>query len=236
MEISELKLLRNQLKNGFYNRLINGDIKKAKITLEFIFKSFNELNKLIPQIVLKLDAGSAKQLAGSWQALKIKFYEFQALTEKELNITEELFNKDPAVWKELLSSIFKSKVNELCSLLQSTDDLFKAQAEVKEQLPCFKYSPKYAKQKERNNLYSQYENMINRMESKLQIFIAESIKNKGKIIEKKGISKVIQTGGWKGCYHANLSKPLNDHRIVYSFDGKTVKFEIIGTHKQLGID
>ncbi len=117
MGISELKVLQDQLKTGFYNRLINGEIKKAKDSLKFIFAAFRELNKIIPEVMQNLEEKSANKLNIVWQTFKTSFYEFQALAEKELDLTEQIFKEDPIVWKELLSSIFKKKIDELSSLL-----------------------------------------------------------------------------------------------------------------------
>ena len=235
MEINELNVLKEQLQTGFYKRLINGKIKEAKDSLKFIFAVFRELNKIIPEFILNLEEDSANQLNFLWQTFKISFYEFQALAEKELSITEQTFNEDPEVWKELLSSTFKKKIEELSSLLKNMMNLSKVQTKLKEKLPPFEYSPKYARQKEKDNRYSQNKNVINRVESKIRAFISESIETNGRIVERKRISEVIQTGDWKGRYHAYLPKPMNDHRIVYSSNGKIVRFEIMGTHKELGI-
>ncbi len=236
MKINELKTLKEQLQTGFYKRLINGKIKEAKDSLKFIFAAFRELNKIIPKLIKKLEEDSANQLNILWQKFKNLFYEFQALAEKELSITEQTFNEDPEVWKELLSSTFKRKIDELNSLLDNINNILEVSVSAEEPFPLLEYSPKYAQQKEKDNRYSQYENVINRVESKIQTFIAESIKTKGRIIERKRISEVIQTGDWKGGYHAYLPEPMGNHRIVYSWNGKIVRFEIIGTHKQLGID
>jgi hypothetical protein len=218
MKINELKALKEQLQIGFYKRLINGKIKEAKDSLKFIFAAFRELNKIIPEIIKKLEEDSANQLNTLWQTFKNLFYEFQALAEKELDLTEQTFNEDPEIWKELLSSTFKKKIDELSSLIDGMNRLLGAPVSTEEPLPMFEYSPKYARQKEKDTLYSQYENVINKVELSIRRHIARSIGAGKRVIPIKGISIVIQTGDWKGGYHAYLPKPMNDHRIVYSWN------------------
>jgi hypothetical protein len=221
--------------------LINGEIKEAKAALEFAFRTFKEFNEVFPRVIRdfqKIEPIIADELKALWQAFENFLYLLHSLAKKELDITEENFREDPVIWKELLSSMFKENIEELISLLDNLQKILK-KVQIrpeKEWLSMFEYSPKYARQKENSAQYSQYKNVINKVEFKIQRFIADSIKTNGRIVEKKGISILIQTGDWKGRYHAYLPRPMNDHRIVYSWNGKIVRFEIMGTHKELGID
>ena len=230
MKISELKLLKEQLKTGFYKRLINGEIKQAKTTLEFAYRIFRELNKLLPPIISKLEENSEKKINILWNSFKTSFYEFQALAEKELDLTEEIFKEDVETWQELLSGVFKNKIDELCSLLEIINDLLKVQVVINDSAIIVTYDPKYSKQKNKDNLYLQHKKEIKRVELQIVDSLSKNIKNK------KGITQKIKTGTWKDYYHAHLPEPMGNHRIVYSWDGKVILFKIIGTHKQLGID
>ncbi len=234
MEVKELNLLESLLKQ-FYERMIDGKITDAKGTLNFVFKTFGELRALIPAIIQSLEEDKAKQLNDSWQALQTAIIAFKILTDKELNITEQAFAEDTETWKELLSGIFKEKVDMLCSLLNAIHIIAKSPIKPEQKVPPFEYDSKYTKLKERHNLYSQHIEEINRTELKILRYVGESLRNNGRIIEIQGLSDVIQTGNYRGNFHADLPKPMGDHRIVYSYDGKRVTFKVIGKHKELGI-
>lgn len=229
MKIIELKELKEQISTRFYNHLIKGEVKEAKAVLEFSVKLFRELNKSIPAIIHKLEENSADQLNALWKKFEASFCEFRALAEKELDITEQIFKDDPEVWKELLSSTFKENIDNISALLNNIDSLLEIPISVEEPLPMFEYSPRYSTQKEKDNLYSRYANRINDMEYKIRFYLSKRITNK------KGITQKIKTGRWKEFYHAYLPEPMGNHRIVYSWNGKIIRFEIIGTHKELGI-
>jgi hypothetical protein len=228
MEIKELNLLEILLKQ-FYARMIDGKITDAKGALAFVFKTFSELRTLITAMIQSVEENKAKQLNDSWQALQTALTEFKILANEELSITEETFAEDPETWKELLSGIFKEKVDTLCSLLNAINTVAKTPVKPEQKLPPFKYSPKYAKLRERNKLYAQNKEKIDEIEYKIKDFLSRGETNR------EGVTQIIQTGPYAGSYHADLPKPMGDHRIVYSWDGTSVIFETIDTHKRLRI-
>lgn len=214
---------------------MDGKIEQAKSTLAFAIKKVGELKIIIPSIIQNMEENT-EQANDAWQAFQSKYEEFRILADRELDLTDNNFAADPETWKELLSDMFKEKVNALCNLLEPLNDLFKIDVPVQQSILPFAYQPKYARLKEKNKLYSQYRKEIDRVEAKILRYITESIKSRGRIIEAKGLSDVIKTGDYAGCFHAYLPKPLNDHRIVYRFDGNKITFEIIGNHKEVGIN
>lgn len=227
MEIKELSLLESLLKQ-FYERMIDGKITDAKGKLTFVFKTFGELRTLIPAMIQSLEENKAKQLNDSWLALQTALIDFKILTDKELSITERTFAEDPETWKELLSGVFKEKIDALCLVLERINDLLKTPPQSKI-LPPFEYSQGYAKLKEKDNLYSQYTERITAVEEKIRFYVSKGW------FDVPGVTQKIKTGRWRGWRHADLPRPMGDHRIVYSWDDKRVLFKIMDTHKRLGI-
>lgn len=94
-----------------------------------------------------------------------------------------------------------------------------------------KKSERYVKQ--RAHHYKEYGSLIDHAENKVEAACSVGHMNRRKVTDKirGGNSK------WGGYYHAWLAEPLGDHRIVYAFDHhtKTVVYQTIGKHKELGL-
>lgn len=239
MEIKEIILIKELIKE-FYDSLIYGKIEKAKKVFAFAFKNFKNINDHFLSIISDLSnicPAEADQLKGLWKTLEIKFYELESSIKKELSITEEDFKEDPAAFSTLLSDIFKKETDDIVLILRDLQAILKNldMPEVKF-LPMIKYSAEYKKQKEKDNRYSQHEKIINKVESKIQNYVKDSIERYGRIVEKEGISDVILSGNWRGYFHAYLPEPLGNHRIVYSYDEGVITLVRMGTHKRLGIN
>lgn len=238
--MDEFEALKEQLRRGFYERLLVGKINEAKVALKFILKSFREINAFFPQQIedlKEIDEALSNELRTIWQNLENKMYCLQALAEKELNIPEEEVKADLNTWKDLFIDAFKEIIDTEIALINRINVILQ-EAEAfpkKEPLPKYKYSPKYAKQKDRDNLYSQHKEKIDNVELKILRHVRDSMRTGNKLREIQGISGKIKTGDWAGHYHADLPYPMGDHRIVYSWNGQIVHFEIMGTHKELGI-
>jgi len=239
MEIKEISLIKELIKE-FYESLIDGKIEKAKKVFAFAFKNFKNLNAPFLSIIADLSStypAEADQLKGLWKTLEIRFYELGASIKRELSITEEDFEEDPVAFSTLLSDIFKKETDDIVLILRDLQAILQNFdiPEVKF-LPLVKYSAEYKKQKETDKLYSQHEKTINKVEAKIQNYVKDFIERYGRIVEKKGISDVIQSGDWKGYFHAYLPEPMGDHRIIYSYDNGIITLVRMGTHKQLGIN
>jgi len=238
--MDELKVIKEQLQTGFYERLITGRISEAKVALEFVLNTFREINAFFPQQIedlKEIDEALSNELRTIWQKVESKIYCLQALAEKELNIPEEEVKADPNTWKELFIDAFKEIIDTEVALINRINAILE-EAEAfpkKEPLPKYKYSSKYVKQKDRDNLYSQHKEKIGSVELKILRHVKDSMRIRNKLSEIQGISGKIKTGDWAGRYHADLHYPRRDHRVVYSWNGQIVYFEIMGTHKELGI-
>lgn len=239
MKIKEISLLKDLIKE-FYESLIGGKIEKAKRIFAFAFKDFKHLNSPLLSTLADLSRiypAEADQLKVLWKILESRFYELDASIRKELSITEEDFEEDPAAFSALLSDIFRKETDSIVVILCDLQAILKNldMPEVKF-LPMIKYSAEYKKQKEKDNRYSQHEKIINKVESKIQNYVKDSIERYGRIVEKEGISDVILSGNWRGYFHAYLPEPLGNHRIVYSYDEGVITLVRMGTHKRLGIN
>ncbi len=86
--------------------------------------------------------------------------------------------------------------------------------------------------KERTHHYKEHGDLLDHAENKIEAACAAGNLNRRKVTD------LIKKGSqWNGYYHAWLADPLGDHRIVYAYDQrtKTVIYQTIGTHKELGL-
>lgn len=86
--------------------------------------------------------------------------------------------------------------------------------------------------KKRAHHYKEYGDFLDHTENKIEAACAAGNLNRRKVTD------LIKKGSpWKGCYHAWLADPLGNHRIVYAYDPhtKTIVYQTIGRHKELGL-
>lgn len=233
--------IQNLLKYRFYEKLLCGKISEARAVSELIIKRFNELKREIAQYAQTIkaeDAQLANELSEFWKSIQSMFYEWAAAVNDNLsNLSEEDFKSDPNTGKTLLQDAFKEKTERLCQSLEDMgiirQKVDRALAEKRKiaKLLKIKYTKKYEKLKYKHKTYSQH---INEIDSVEQRIVAYLVKGRTHV---SGVTQEIQTGIWAGYLHADLPKPINNHRIVYSWDStnKIVTFETIGTHDELGI-
>ncbi len=221
--MSELKEIRRSLAQ-FYKTLMRGRMTLAKALWQQIPRKLNgniaqiqrrpEYKEIYPEKAEKIDAYSGEYIVLRADILKM-------LNELP---TEDEYKKDPPVWKGLLKSEYRKPVHKLMRLVRHLDRELKHFPIV---TPV--YTTKYAAIKQKST-YAANNILILKVEEKILDRIS-----KGIFSEK--LSGKIFFGEWKGFLHARLPAPIDNHRIVYSYDPskRTVTFYTIGTHEELGL-
>lgn len=232
MLIDDLNQLIVSIEVDFYQRLINGDMKKARASSDYITSLILEIQKnLVQKIKMTTDPDIVGGLVSINNDLRENFTKWKALVDEDLKgISGKDFQEDPKSWYELLKDTFQKPtdqllivVTRLCALINKLERL--NTEEYIEGIPTEHYNEiKFGRKVYANNL-----KIINGVEKKICERISIGDFNNRKITGK------IQSGPWKDCLHAYLPMPLGDHRIVYNIDKKKVIFLAIGTHKGLGI-
>ena len=229
----DFKILLDSINKGFYSRLISGEIRKAKDTLNFIILSSKNIIENWAnekEDFENIDISDTQKLDEIIKIVVQKFTDLYNNASSQLfGLEDEEFRKDSETYKELLEREFKPKVKEISDLISAANLLFeKLNKERKRQsLPPFVYLKKYLEKKEKFDAKEQ--EIIDFTERKILFFLSRNIFN-------HKITGVINTGKWKNHRHAWLSGTLGDYRIVYSWENGRVIFETIGTHKEIGIN
>jgi hypothetical protein len=229
----------NACKKGledFYKYLLQGRIRDAKKSFEFVRKTVNALQEEISEktdVFEAVNADKTKAFVASWNSFLSIFANMMNAAKQNLeDLSDEEFAKSPETWRGLLEGEFKQPVKDLLdiilAMLSLIHDLENPKKEIN--LPPFEYTKKYLELKASVPVYAQNSKIIDRIETKIRIYVGQNR------LFVKGVTDRILTGAWKGYLHAYLPSPIGDHRIVFSWDGKKGVFAIIGKHQELGIN
>ena len=236
--LSTFEVIRAAFLGSFYKNLAKGNIKDAMRTVQYINFQFGyvaknllvyvtELNHLFPEEITIINA--------NWEALRSLFVQWNDKVNAHLRtITEEDVMSDSEIFTRLLREEFVKIIKDLLMCIRTIIkqiQIIQKKSKIKP-LPIVEYAEKYLRLKQNKNVYVQNERIINRTEQKIREFLRDN-----RLFEKSVTQKIL-AGTWAKHFHAYLSDPIGNHRIVYLFYRKKniVKFEILGTHKELGID
>lgn len=232
MLIDDLNQLVVSIKVDFYQRLINGDVEKAKESLFFIVGySYDFQNKWLNEKrnLPHIDTNKIINTDNIMTELYNKINELNVFSKKQLqNLRNKEFTEDPKTWKILLTEEFESIVNEILELINITKEkLSSIEKERQQKRILIQYTKQYIEFKTSRS--SDEQEIIKKTEEKIRIYLEKKI-------YMKGVTDKILTGPWKDYLHSQLSGKLGYYRIVYLYEKNTLKFIIIGTKKELGIN
>ncbi len=232
MLIEDLNQLIVSIKVDFYQRLIEGEIEKAKESLFFIVGyAYDFQNKWLNEKrdITNVDINKINDANNIITELCNKINELNILSKKDLqNLRNKEFTEDPKNWKVLLTEEFESIVNKILELIDVTkENILAIEKEKQQKRILIQYTKQYIEFKTSRS--SDEQEIINKTEEKIRIYLEKKI-------YMKGITDKILTGPWKGYLHSQLSGKLGYYRIIYSYEKNTLKFIIIGTKKELGIN
>ncbi|MBS3072278.1 hypothetical protein J4477_00385 [Candidatus Pacearchaeota archaeon] len=131
---------------------------------------------------------------------------------------------------ELFEIIILELKEKIQSALESINPWIEEEIEESTAQIKVEYSTRYADKKNKKKVYIENKELIRNVESRIeQYFLRGGLPNKSPLAK-------VDTKKGKNDLHANIPKPLDDHRILYSFDkvNKKIIYLDIGTHKDLG--
>ncbi len=232
-----LEALHAALLGSFYKSLAKGNIKDAMRAVQYSNIQFTYISENLHVYVAEMQPlypEEVKTINSNWEALRLLFKEWNDKVNEHLRtITEEDVMSDPEIFTRLLREEFVKIIKDMAACTRTIIKQIKSiheKSKVKP-LPTTKYTKQYLRLKQSKKTYMENVRIINRTELKVREFLRDN-----RLFE-KAVTQVILTGPWVGHLHAYLSDPIGNHRIVYIFDRdkNTVLFEILGTHKELGI-
>ncbi|MBD3304230.1 hypothetical protein GF343_03725 [Candidatus Woesearchaeota archaeon] len=233
-----LEAIRAALLGSFYKNLAEGKIRDAMRAVQYINTQLNYVAENLPVYATEMKPFFPKEIeviSNNWGVLKSLSAQLNDKINEHLRIiTEEDVMADPEIFTRLLREEFVKIIKDMAACIRTIIrqiKIIQKKSKIKP-LPTVKYTEKYLRLKQNKNTYVQNTRIIDRTEQKVREFLRDN-----RLFE-KAVTQRILTGPWAGHLHAYLSDPIGNHRVVYLFyhEKNTVEFEILGTHKELGID
>lgn len=231
----DFRALKELLKWDFYKRLLQGELAGAKRTANFLVKLVQQLPVRVAEAAetySAIDTEKTQTLTRTWSLFQGRFAEFRSTVEGIMQqVTSEEFMKEPATWTSLFKAELRDLVNDLIDLLAVLERFSKAleRSAQEEKLVPFKYTPAYAELKQR--AAAELVKRADAAERKVRVFLSQ----KPPLLFQKKVTDRMDFEPWKGHFHSWIAAPYDDYRLVYTWDGKTVLFETIARHKELGL-
>ena|GEM_PF-5806635 len=234
-----LEALKSKLQIDFYKKLEKGNIEAARRTTRFIHSQFAQIAEKMDffvEVFAERYPAEIKIISPNWATLKKLYNQLIQDIEKDLprHLTDKEVKEDLKTYQELFKDIFWQVIQDMAVCIDAIAPQLLALVEKQKKSriwPRAEYTKKYLSLKDNKN-YRPYKQIINAREEAIQIYLSTTEKNKRKIKD-----PMPEGGPWEGYYHAWLTYPLDDYRIVYKWNpaAKTVTFLIIDKHKSLGL-
>ncbi|MBW2972833.1 hypothetical protein KY346_00390 [Candidatus Woesearchaeota archaeon] len=231
-----LTAMKAALLGSFYKGIKQDKVWDAMRAVGFINERYNFISDVMPIYLEEMGDSfpdETKIIAANWETIRSLFKKWNAaVTEYIRNLTEEEVRETPG-YSELLRHEFVTETRDMLScirtILGQIESITK-KSQLKP-LPEVAYTPQYLQAKKNDKTYKEEKNkrMIDNTEQEIRVYLRDNRP------PNKTMRSLIQSGPWKRHWHAYLKYPLGNHRIVYVWDGKTVLFERLGTHKELRI-